>query len=86
MNSKVFFLVLCCSIISHLHQQLQSEALIFSEKVTPKDIRANLPELNPKDPGNATSIFDFFARDIEGVPVNLSEYKGNVTIIMNIAG
>ena len=39
---------------------------------------------NP-DPSTATSIFEFSALDIDGEVVQLSKYKGFVTMIVNVA-
>lgn len=45
----------------------------------------NLLDLNPNDAIKAKSIFDFFAKDIDGKTVDLMKYKGHVMFIVNVA-
>lgn len=37
------------------------------------------------DPKTAKTVYEFFANDIKGVPVNLEKYKGHVLIVVNVA-
>lgn len=41
--------------------------------------------VNPESPKEASSIYDFQARDINGEIVSLEKYKGHVCIIVNVA-
>lgn len=49
------------------------------------DDHVNMPDINPKDPKNAHSIYDYYARDIDDKKVKLDKYKGLVTIVVNAA-
>lgn len=40
---------------------------------------------NPEDPKTAESIYDFTVKDIKGNDVPLSNYKGHVCLIVNVA-
>jgi glutathione peroxidase len=40
---------------------------------------------SPKEPVEASSIYDFTLKDIDGNDVNLGKYKGNVLLIVNTA-
>ncbi|XP_017781553.1 PREDICTED: probable phospholipid hydroperoxide glutathione peroxidase isoform X2 [Nicrophorus vespilloides] len=40
---------------------------------------------NPQDPKKASSIFEFNAKNIKGEVVPISDYKGHVCIIVNVA-
>jgi len=40
---------------------------------------------NPKNPKEASSVYDFEAYNIKGEVVSLSKYKGHVLIIVNVA-
>ncbi len=42
-----------------------------------------LPALPPG--GDASSVYDFELNDIDGKPVSLSQYKGKVVLIVNVA-
>jgi glutathione peroxidase-family protein len=45
----------------------------------------NLLEKNPKDATSASSLYDFFAQDIDGKDVALDAFKGDVLLVVNAA-
>lgn len=45
----------------------------------------NLTQDNPSIPENATSIYDYFAKNVDGNKVSMDIYKGKVAIIVNTA-
>jgi len=48
--------------------------------------KTNLLERNPKDAEHASSVYDFYAKDIDGAVVSLKEkYKGKVLMVVNAA-
>jgi hypothetical protein len=40
---------------------------------------------NPDPPEKAGSIYEFTANDIDGNPVSLEKYRGNVVMVVNVA-
>lgn len=59
---------------------------VLSPTLSAKEVNdVNLPDLNPPEPTKANSIYDFTVVDINGKKVNLSEFKGLVTYIVNVA-
>ena len=47
--------------------------------------KVNLADINPVNPENAKSIYDFSVLDIDGNLVKMSKYKGFVSYIVNVA-
>jgi len=63
-----------------------STALFFPAKCTDKYlIETNLLKKNPVDPKSASSVYDFFAKDIDGNVVSIEKFKGDVLMIVNAA-
>ena len=63
-----------------------STALLWPSKCTDKYlIETNLLKKNPVAPTSAASVYDFFAKDIDGNVVNLEKFKGQVLVVVNAA-
>merc|ERR1712142_250177 len=48
-------------------------------------IATNLVKQNPTPPTSARSVYDFFAKDIDGNVVGLRKYEGKVLMVVNAA-
>ena len=60
--------------------------LFWSSKCTDSYLRnTNLVNKNPQDPTSAHSVYDFFAKDVDGKVISLDIFKGNVLMIVNAA-
>lgn len=63
-----------------------STALLWPSKCTDKYlIETNLLKKNPVAPTSAASVYDFFAKDIDGNVVSLEKFKGQVLVVFNAA-
>jgi len=63
-----------------------TSGFLWPSKCTDKYLNeVNLLKKNPSDPTKAKSIYDFFAKDIDGNDVSLNKYRGNVLIVVNAA-
>ena len=63
-----------------------TSGFLFPSKCTDKYLNeVNLLKKNPSAPTKAKSIYDFFAKDIDGNDVSLNKYRGDVLIVVNSA-
>jgi len=63
-----------------------SSALLWPSKCTDEYlIETNLLKKNPVAPTSAASVYDFFAKNIDGEVVPLQKFKGQVLVVVNAA-
>jgi len=81
--SKMKVLVLLVAVLGYFSP---TTALLWPAKCTDKYlIETNLLKKNPVDPKSASSVYDFFAKDIDGNVVSMDKFMGKVLMINNAA-
>jgi len=83
-QTKMQMLLLATALLGYL--STPSSALIFPGKCEDKYlIETNLLKKNPVAPKSAASLYDFFAKDIDGNVVSMKSFKGKVLMVVNAA-
>jgi len=81
--SKMKVLVLLVAVLGYFSP---SSALLWPAKCTNKYlIETNLLKKNPVAPTSASSMYEFFAKDIDGNVVSMEKFKGEVLMVVNAA-
>jgi glutathione peroxidase len=84
-SSALLVLVLGGALVIFARSSAENHAPVPSERLAHNTSEDPKKEKNTMNANTATSLYDFTMQDIDGKDVPLSEYKGKVALIVNVA-